>query len=137
MEPRTCRFCGQPIQSPRRRSFCGDACVHEYLIRHNRNYAREMVYRRDHGICAFCGIDARHVEALTERAKELGRTLPRGRRTGFDVHHVVPVSEGGEGCSLAGLKTVCIFCHQDITRDHEEQNRLDHYEDYSDCEYEQ
>lgn len=62
-----CRYCQTEV--PRgRRTFCGDACVHEWRIRTDPQYVRALVFRRDHGVCAICGIDtvaqAQELEAL-------------------------------------------------------------------------
>ncbi len=54
---------------------------------------------------------------LNERLDELG--LVGGRRLLskrlWDVDHIIPVSEGGGGCGLANLRTLCWRCHQNET----------------------
>lgn len=37
-------------------------------------------------------------------------------RRPFDVDHVVPVVEGGGGCGLENLRTLCICCHKKETK---------------------
>ena len=53
---RLCRWCHGPVAPPRR-TFCGEACVHEWLIRRDPGYVRKQVFRRDQGVCAICGLD--------------------------------------------------------------------------------
>lgn len=49
-----CRECG--VEVPKgRRTFCSDACVERWTIRTSPSKARELVYRRDKGVCAMCG----------------------------------------------------------------------------------
>lgn len=67
-------------------------------------------------------------KAVIRRTKELikkwsppGRWTPR-RKTGWDVDHIVPVSEGGGLCGLDNYRTLCQCCHKDVTT--ELQQRL-------------
>jgi len=50
---------------------------------------------------------------------ELGHLRIRAKAIGFDPHrhtweadHIVPVVEGGGGCGLDGLRTLCLACHR-------------------------
>lgn len=51
-----CSWCGELVKPPRR-SWCGDACVHEWNIRTNPTYVRRLLFARDKGVCAKCGLD--------------------------------------------------------------------------------
>jgi 5-methylcytosine-specific restriction protein A len=51
-----CRRCREPVGRGRK-TFCGDACVHEWKVRTNPAYASMCVERRDHGVCAICRVD--------------------------------------------------------------------------------
>lgn len=79
-----CKWCLQNV-SPPRRTFCCDECVSEWKRRTNPAVARDLVERRDGGICSACGMDcmtlkrdleraasARDVVAFTSRVTELG-----------------------------------------------------------------
>jgi len=55
-----CRQCRQEVPKGRR-TFCGDACVHAWKIRTSPPYARTCVEKRDHGICASCGLDTKRL----------------------------------------------------------------------------
>ena len=48
-----CRWCRGPMKAPRR-TFCGDACVHEWKIRSSPWYVRQQVKKRDKGVCRLC-----------------------------------------------------------------------------------
>ena len=68
-----CRNCQQPVPKGRR-TFCGQQCVDEALIRSNPGWARAAIERRDHGICATCGRDSNadyrvHQQASKEAAR--------------------------------------------------------------------
>lgn len=67
-------------------------CDDEVAIRTGGGVARWLVKRRDESICALCGRDA---SKLT-----------------WEVHHVVPVVEGGGCCGIANLQTLCLACHR-------------------------
>lgn len=62
-----CCWCRQPVKPPRR-SWCGQACIDEYLIRSNPRHARDKVWERDQGVCRRCGLD---VDALEEAKRTL------------------------------------------------------------------
>lgn len=98
---RTCRWCKGKL-SGRRTSFCSDECVHQWKMRTQPEYLRRLVFKRDRGVCAICGINATWSHS--------------GHRvTGWDADHVVPVSEGGGECDLSNLRTLCISCHKTAT----------------------
>jgi 5-methylcytosine-specific restriction enzyme A len=110
-----CRWCGGELPK-NRRTFCGEACVHEWKLRTNPGYLREHVFARDHGVCASCGVDTeglrkhrRKLDYAARRAfdKEWGR-----RKSLWDADHIVPVVEGGGECSLDNLRTLCLKCHR-------------------------
>jgi 5-methylcytosine-specific restriction protein A len=135
-----CRWCGVEVP-PRRRTFCGDVCVHEWRIRTDPGYVRQQVERRDRGVCAECGRDSgllpsilREMKRESERQETvLGWTRwredgrPRfGHRTidrfakehriplyghTWEADHIVPVVEGGGECGLDGYRTLCRRCH--------------------------
>jgi 5-methylcytosine-specific restriction protein A len=56
-----------------------------------------------------------------ERARQVlaeHRYRPRRQWPGhyWEMDHVVPVVEGGGGCGLDNLRTLCVPCHRDVTR---------------------
>lgn len=149
-----CRWCEKPVDPPRR-TFCSSECVHQWKMRSNPGYRRQLVFERDGGICAACGRDCHALErdllkmlyenpsACDEALRNLGLTrrsygildkrVPvdlRGRMGGkldeglrcwdprrslWEVDHVVAVVEGGGGCDLSNLQTLCFDCHKKKT----------------------
>ena len=116
-----CRWCHTEVPK-RRRTFCGDACVHEWRLRTDPGYLRRQVWARDRGICAHCGLNAaefyRRFQRLpAPKRKELciRLDLHPGRRSFWDADHVIPVAEGGGECDLSNLRTLCLWCHFEET----------------------
>jgi hypothetical protein len=80
------------------------------LLRRLRNLAR----RRPHPEVL---AQARQVALGFEAAVEIGRRgrVLRIRRTLWQADHILPVAEGGGGCSLENLRTLCLPCHRTVT----------------------
>ena len=117
-----CRWCRTEVGKGRR-TFCSDACVHEWKLRTNPGYLREKVFERDKGVCAICGLDTvrqkkdlRKLDYAARKRllKELG--LKEGTRKSFwDADHILPVAEGGGQCDLTNMQTLCLLCHRKAT----------------------
>ena len=85
-----CKVCGKPC--PRRRTaYCSDECWH----RNTPAIMRAKVFRRDHGVCAACGLDTKTL------------SLDKWDVNRWEADHIVPVSEGGGLCGLEGYRTLC------------------------------
>ena len=142
-----CRECEGPVSRPRR-TFCSDACVQALRVRTSPSAAREGVFERDRGVCARCRIDTldllRRLRNLARRrarpevlaeARQLalgfeaaievgsGSRVLRIRRTLWQADHILPVAEGGGGCSLDNLRTLCLPCHRTVTAELAERLR--------------
>lgn len=117
-----CRWCRVEIP-PRRRTFCSDACVHEWKLRTDPGYLRERVLARDRGVCAKCGVDTIALRRDMRRLDYAARRKflrdwglsERSRKSLWDADHIVPVVEGGGQCDLANMRTLCLKCHRDAT----------------------
>lgn len=59
---RCCAWCDKPVPQ-RRRSWCSDECVNEFLIRSNAKHALEKLIERDGYKCEICGIDPTELQA--------------------------------------------------------------------------
>jgi 5-methylcytosine-specific restriction enzyme A len=117
-----CRWCG--AEAPKgRRTFCSDACVHEWKLRTDPGYLREKVFERDHGVCAACSVDTmalrRDMRKLDYAARRSflkeWRIGERSRKSLWDADHVTPVAEGGGQCDLSNMRTLCLQCHREAT----------------------
>lgn len=125
-----CRWCRHEV-GPGRRTFCGDACVHQHKLRSQPGYMREQVFLRDRGVCAGCGVDTLALQreiyrgvppyGAESRRIEANTKVPR-HRSPWDADHIVPVAEGGGECDLTNIRTLCRRCHLACTA--ELQGRL-------------
>lgn len=137
-----CKWCEKEVPEGRR-AWCDEECIDESRRRTDLGYQRRLVEERDKGICALCGIDTGEVSDLAERfqseARDVLKTKSKGfgrnrykywphgdykdflRAMGFtrqhvwEMDHILPVSEGGGGCGLENLRTLCIPCHDQET----------------------
>lgn len=135
---RYCRWCQGEVKPPKR-TFCSQACVHEWRLRSDPGYMRWRVFERDRGVCAACGLDTEalrplirqagrevrlwpregYEERVTQRLREMGIVIPgevpRNRLSLWDADHIVPVVEGGGECDLSNIRTLCVWCHRQET----------------------
>jgi 5-methylcytosine-specific restriction enzyme A len=117
-----CRWCKAEVTG-RRRTFCSDACVHEWKLRTDPGYLREKVFARDKGVCAQCGVDTvavrrdmRKLDYAARRALLKKWKLREGsRKSLWDADHILPVAEGGGQCDLTNMRTLCLLCHAEAT----------------------
>lgn len=107
-----CRFCGGEVQKPRR-TFCSGGfqgfepdvtrpqdfgCVEKWRTRSQPDFARRVVFARDGGRCAGCGV-------------ETPAPLRKPWRGPWHLDHRVPLFRGGMG-DLPNLQTLCHACHK-------------------------
>jgi len=132
---RLCRNCHGPMPADKRKHNCSPKCVEEWRCKTSPSHLRWVLFQRDHGVCAKCGVDTdaqkkeyrARINAIHksehayrwqnnhEIAKEYG--IPPGRVTSdwWDADHIVPVIEGGGECGPEGYQTLCIPCHKKET----------------------
>ena len=119
-----CRWCELEIAARRRRSFCSEFCVHQWRLRSDPGYLRDQVFARDSGLCALCATDTVRAYAQLKRSRGAlrvealamwGLASPAARRSLWDADHIVPVAEGGGGCDLDNVRTLCLPCHREQT----------------------
>jgi hypothetical protein len=127
-----CRWCKTPVAG-RRRTFCSDACVHEWRLRSSSSYLRDCVFDRDAGICALCSGDMHRLRRrvmrmpFAARMRELkvlqqNGVIHKGRKTWWEADHIVPVVEGGDS-NLENIRTLCIPCHRAVTKELRERRK--------------
>lgn len=132
-----CRGCGKPVP-PGRRSWCSEECIERMKVANWPGHARMRVFERDKGVCSSCGADCdaieRRVQAFVAMKQgeqshvwwlRKGRLEKWFRRLGlggnvykslWEMDHRTPVVEGGGGCTLENLRTLCRPCHKRETR---------------------
>jgi len=115
-----CRWC-RTIVRPPRRTFCSDACVHEWKIRSNPGYVRRQVWARDRGTCRACGFDVKSAERRWKREKppansRAARRSWREARPRWEADHILPVADGGGECGLENYRLLCHECHCAVTK---------------------
>lgn len=141
---RLCRLC-KTETTYKRATLCSEACRTRWALMTSPSYARQLVYQRDKGVCALCNLDTDMLLTMLGASKQAFMSqkpwprwsdAPQGsfvRRTGYNEHpllyrigrttslwdadHIVPVVEGGGECDLDNLRTLCVWCHKQVTAD--------------------
>jgi 5-methylcytosine-specific restriction endonuclease McrA len=123
---RLCRWCDTEVPPGRRKTFCSQACVDEWMVRTSSDYARRKVLERDHGVCAICGIDTLavhtayyefdlaqdHESAAFNQFRSSNGFPTDPVKSLWQADHITPVVRGGGRCGLENLRTLCIWCHR-------------------------
>jgi 5-methylcytosine-specific restriction endonuclease McrA len=114
-----CRWC-RGIVRPPRRTFCSDACVHEWKIRSSPWYVRQQIKKRDKGICQICGFNVLQAHRQWTRSKppvsdRAARRAWRTARPRWEADHIIPVADGGGECGLENYRLLCRPCHVSVT----------------------
>lgn len=123
-----CAWCGGPGR--RGLKYCSEACVDEANIRASGTVVQSMVFRRDQGVCAACGIDCHYIKTTAARlclypfgGRAWGVFNPWNNRGQWgswattshqywQADHIIPVAEGGGVCGLDNYRTLCLRCHK-------------------------
>ncbi len=96
----------------KRKHNCSRKCSQEWMCKTSPHLMRFRVFERDKGVCASCGRDT-----LKEWLEKHQRTHAIGARGEWQADHIVPVIEGGGECGIEGYRTLCIPCHQKVTKE--------------------
>ena len=104
---------GREAKPPRRYWFA-EECVLDWKIRNDPGTVRRLVFERDKGVCAACGIDTENERRKTlVRLRETGRIVEASwMNTFWHADHIVPVVRGGGQCGLDNYRTLCVPCHK-------------------------
>ena len=134
-----CAYCGEDLSKVSRlpgliSTYCSRECTEQGRLKRGGmgNQLRAQVFALEGGICQICGVDgyalftrvlglepAERLNALCnanwklpKSAKALDRLLQNPREGDFwQADHIRAVSEGGGGCGLDNLRTLCVPCH--------------------------
>lgn len=90
--------CGVQLTGRKKRwasSACADkAYLNFAIIKGNNSIIRSTLFERDKGFCNHCGVfDTR-----------------------WQADHIIPVAKGGGGCTISNLQTLCLYCHNEKTK---------------------
>lgn len=132
-----CRWCGLAILnvdgSPNLRRNWHEDCVHIFKMCNHPTYARDVVFQRDNGVCAYCDADtvqdSRHWKVIRHHSEHTVELLKDGStvlycsfryKPAWDVEHEIPLwktadmprKERIKYFTLDALKTACLPCHK-------------------------
>jgi hypothetical protein len=107
---------GDRIRRTIRSMCCSDSCKEAFLIRTLKNWAelRLKAIKRDGYTCQDCSYIAPWEFEPAYTSWSSGITYPAKRWAtdkGLEVHHIIPISEGGPEFDLDNLVTLCFDCH--------------------------
>ena len=104
--PGLCQWCNDKITSPRRRTWCSDACGRAYQRNHIWRFARAAAKRRAKYFCErpACSAQRRDCEVNHRTARAGGGYGPGCH------HHLSPDFNG-----LGGLEVLCRAHHREVT----------------------
>ena len=141
LEGRLCAYCAGKLSTASRNNgvistYCSKECAEEGRLKRGGMYAstqiRTQVFALEGGVCRLCGVDAHALYtriaslAPAERlnalcnahwklpmsSKGLERLLQNPKEGDFwQADHIQAVAEGGGGCDLENLRTLCTPCH--------------------------
>ena len=141
LEGLLCAYCAGELSSASRNNgvistYCSKECAENGRLKRGGMYAstqiRTQVFALEGGVCRLCGVDAHALYtriaslAPAERlnalcnahwklpmsSKGLERLLQHPKEGDFwQADHIQAVAEGGGGCDLENLRTLCTPCH--------------------------
>jgi len=137
-----CVWCKKPVPLNRRK-YCSSQCEHEVRLRRDPMYMQSVLFQRDHGVCAKCGLNGHIARKLAislgwdddHRGEGLrkfymdhlaeigGYKCPSTPRYWWEVDHILPVAQGGGSCGMENLQTLCYWCHKKKTAAEHKANR--------------
>lgn len=63
-----CRHCMRPCPGTERH-WCSEACLRHYLTTSQGSFVRALLFERDHGVCAECGVNAGQMDVALAQLK--------------------------------------------------------------------
>lgn len=128
-----CNYCALPIEG---RGSWHPACLHVYKMANWPQYARDIIFKRDHGVCCACGVAAekwsretywcggsmsRYLwpteigQAPDPDHNDRGKVTEIHRVPDWHLDHIVPLIDGG-GTDETSMQTLCPTCHKAKTK---------------------
>ena len=101
-----CQWCNVPIESARRRTWCGNSCARAYQRNHIWRFARSAAKRRAKYFCERDGCSAQRRDCEVNH-----RTARDGGGYGPGCHHHLSPDQNG----LGGLEVLCRAHHREVT----------------------
>ncbi|BFG32841.1 hypothetical protein CerSpe_191140 [Prunus speciosa] len=139
-----CKLCQTPCKGHNAKTpeyfedlFCNLGCYEEYRIRTSNRSLRQELFQLEHGVCANCQLDChklvehlrplslarrrQYIEKVAPRVARLKKPLDRlvkdpTEGNAWHADHLVPVYRGGGECKLENMRTLCVACHSDVTK---------------------
>ncbi|KAL7512709.1 hypothetical protein ACHAXN_009750 [Cyclotella atomus] len=137
---KACAWCGETLLLQSNTvvdaTYCSYKCAEEGRVRRGGMYSsariRSQIFSLEHGVCCLCKLDAHALynrilslhpaERLNALMKAnfklpksptaLNKLLQDPKEQDFwQADHIVAVSEGGGGCGIDNLRTLCTTCH--------------------------
>uniref|UniRef100_A0A0E0LKL3 Helicase ATP-binding domain-containing protein n=1 Tax=Oryza punctata TaxID=4537 RepID=A0A0E0LKL3_ORYPU len=146
-----CKLCQEPCKGKLAKSpeyfedlFCDLTCFEVYRSRTSNNFLRQGLLQIEHGICSMCKLDCsklvKHIKPLfKEKREEYIRNVAPNIATrsklldklvnepnegnAWHADHIVPVYKGGGECTLENLRTLCVACHYEVTREQQKERK--------------
>ena len=137
---KACAWCGETLQPQSSKAvnatYCSYKCAEEGRVRRGGMYSsariRNQIFSLEHGVCCLCKLDAHALYnrilslhpaerlnalmaakfKLPKSPSALNKLLQDPKEHDFwQADHIVAVAEGGGGCGMDNIRTLCNTCH--------------------------
>ncbi|EMS53661.1 Zinc finger Ran-binding domain-containing protein 3 [Triticum urartu] len=116
------------------------------ILRNHPNILKiySALFQIEHGICSQCKLDCcklvKHIKPLSNQKREahirsvapniacrkklLAKLVEEPTRgNAWHADHIVPVYKGGGECTLENMRTLCVACHAEVTKDQQKERK--------------
>lgn len=109
-----CIICEKSFEKPdKRKSYCSQACFSKWyysLAVDSWEQIKVIVLKRD-GKCLNCGVKIGTANPEWQKSSSIIKRCHR--EVVFEVHHIIPICEGGEEFDPDNCMTLCYDCHKE------------------------